>query len=305
MVKHDDDSRYNTDVEMNSFIIDDENYVSSSEGRASYEFNRNGPDLNPDVSNLRKNILHSSRDNNNDNDNDEQFSDFEEEDPLTFQYFEDLYKGNTFKSRFAHARYVTSKFLIRFWKGPKIPYDSPYQFKNSYLRKLDEFPYYVNSRYPSWKRLIILFIYLFVWFNAIYYNLKPFLTTDATFTKEEKPEEKTRIINLSCREARSVWKGKNSICGLNAESCKPFDDREVIFRCPALCDRESWTYSSLTVGDQDVKYRGYFIGGGKYETQNDESGNQEGDDILSYPYRADSYPCGAAIHAGVISAIFY
>lgn len=308
MAKRDDDPRYTNDVEMNSFIVDEENYASSSESPASYEFSGKGPDFNPRKSNLRKNSVHNNRDsndnNNDNNDNDEQFSDFEEDDPLTFQYFEDLYKGNSFKSRFAHARYITSKFLIRFWKGPKIPYDSPYEFKNIYLKKIDEFPYYVNCCYPSWKRLLILSIYLFVWFNAIYYNLKPFLTTDATFTKEENHEEKTRIINLSCRSARSVWKGKNSVCGLNAESCKPFDDREVIFRCPALCDRESWTYSSLTVGDQDVKYRGYFIGGGKYEKQSDKNGEQEEEDILSYPYRADSYPCGAAIHAGVISAMY-
>ena len=73
--------------------------------------------------------------------------------------------------------------------------------------------------------------------------------------------------------------------------------KEIIFRCPALCDRSSWTYSLIPIGDQRIKYRGYFVGGGE-----DPDSHAE---ILTKPYRADSYPCGAAVHAGVVSPYFW
>ena len=57
--------------------------------------------------------------------------------------------------------------------------------------------------------------------------------------------------------------------------------KEIIFRCPALCDRSSWTYSLIPIGDQRIKYRGYFVGGGE-----DPDSHAE---ILTKPYRADSY----------------
>lgn len=72
-------------------------------------------------------------------------------------------------------------------------------------------------------------------------------------------------------------------------------DGDVFFRCPALCDRGSWLYSLRAVGPVNVKYRGFFIGGGKEYEESEEVSR------LSKPYRADSFPCGAAIHSGLIS----
>lgn len=106
-----------------------------------------------------------------------------------------------------------------------------------------------------------------------------------------------KVISLTCGDAEEFWKGKNAACGIDAHMCPQIDQNEdVIFRCPALCDRGSWLYSLRAVGDQLIKYRGYFIGGGKSEKKDEGA--------ITLPYRADSFPCGAGVHAGIISPFY-
>ncbi|KAK4242518.1 hypothetical protein C8A03DRAFT_29278 [Achaetomium macrosporum] len=85
----------------------------------------------------------------------------------------------------------------------------------------------------------------------------------------------------------TYWISGNG-CGLDGVDCRPFNDGGYPFRCPANCA----SYQPLNpraVGDQEVIYRPLVIGGPP------EAG--DGPAV----YRGDSYICGSAIHAGVIS----
>lgn len=84
----------------------------------------------------------------------------------------------------------------------------------------------------------------------------------------------------------TYWVSGNR-CGLNGNDCRPFNGSGFAFRCPATCI----TYQVLNpraVGDQEIIYRPLVIGGPSDTTE-------------TPIYRGDSFICGAAIHAGVIS----
>ncbi|ODV64345.1 uncharacterized protein ASCRUDRAFT_73989, partial [Ascoidea rubescens DSM 1968] len=216
---------------------------------------------------------------------------------------------NSFKNKF-------SFFFYKLWYGPENPSDIPFKFNSYYLKKLDNLPFYFSNSLSKKFKINLLLIYLFGWLLIFSLILFQSLIKSPYYYDNN---DKENIISFSCLNQKSIWKGKNSYCGINANLCSPFDNRDIIFKCPALCDRSSWTYSSIPVGDQDIKYRGFFIGGGKLPSQNtnnndnDNDNNSDNDNDndnnndnnnLSLPYRADSYPCGAAVHAGVISPFF-
>ncbi|KAI4112545.1 MAG: hypothetical protein LQ345_006319 [Seirophora villosa] len=92
-------------------------------------------------------------------------------------------------------------------------------------------------------------------------------------------------------EAQPNRSGGNS-CGLNGNRCRPFDNAYQAFRCPANC-RSVHVTTPHAVGAQDVNYRRFVIGG----PAEDELGRSTSE----YVYRADSFVCQAAIHAGVVS----
>lgn len=76
-------------------------------------------------------------------------------------------------------------------------------------------------------------------------------------------------------------------CGLNGNDCRPFSASTVAFRCPASCRATKLT-SPHTVGNETHSYGPLVVGG-----------SQDGS---SPPvYRADSFVCQAAIHAGAVS----
>ena len=79
-------------------------------------------------------------------------------------------------------------------------------------------------------------------------------------------------------------------CGLNGDNCRPFENSNLAFRCPANCRRVE-IVNPHAVGDQEVNYRSLVIGG---PSDPDEP-------IASAKYRGDSFICGSAIHAGFIS----
>ncbi|PLN77646.1 LCCL domain protein [Aspergillus taichungensis] len=90
---------------------------------------------------------------------------------------------------------------------------------------------------------------------------------------------------LSC--STSFWESGNE-CGLNGNDCRPFSAASIPFRCPANC-RDAKLSEFYTVGNETYSYRGLVVGGP--EPGSDEPG----------VYRADSFVCQAAIHAGVIT----
>ncbi|KAL3441349.1 LCCL domain-containing protein [Aspergillus insuetus] len=89
---------------------------------------------------------------------------------------------------------------------------------------------------------------------------------------------------LSC--STSFWAHGNR-CGLNGNDCRPFTAASMAFRCPANC-RDAKMLEPYTVGNETISYRGLVIGGP--EPGSDDSGI----------YRADSFICQSALHAGVI-----
>lgn len=191
---------------------------------------------------------------------------------------------------------ITNLFR-KIWNGPEEPADERPYFKSHWLQYLDELPAKTHDGRFSRRsvRWVILIVYCSLWLGLIFSLLYPSLIK-APFFYPSDGGEKVPIVSLMCNSYWN-WEGKNNACGKNAAGCGPFSDKEYMIRCPALCDRGGWTYSAVAVGDQRIKYRGYEIGGGP-TTPNSDS------DYLSYPYRADSFACASAVHAGVVSPIF-
>ncbi|KAL2128980.1 hypothetical protein VTI74DRAFT_8388 [Chaetomium olivicolor] len=85
----------------------------------------------------------------------------------------------------------------------------------------------------------------------------------------------------------TYWSSGNG-CGLDGVDCRPFTDGGYPFRCPANCASYQ-VLNPRAVGDQEIIYRPLVIGG--------PPAKGDGPAV----YRGDSYICGSAIHAGVIS----
>ena len=77
-------------------------------------------------------------------------------------------------------------------------------------------------------------------------------------------------------------------CGLNGNDCRPFTNATIPFRCPANC-KSLKVLEPHSVGNQTLNYQSLVIGGG------------EADSSSPNVYRADSFICQAAVHAGTIS----
>lgn len=93
-------------------------------------------------------------------------------------------------------------------------------------------------------------------------------------------------VKISC--GATYWSGDNG-CGIDGNLCRPFTDGGFAFKCPASCA----TYDILNphaVGNQEVVYRPLVIGGPSQESTDG-----------SAVYRGDSFICGSAVHAGVVS----
>ncbi|CCD22401.1 uncharacterized protein NDAI_0A02430 [Naumovozyma dairenensis CBS 421] len=190
------------------------------------------------------------------------------------------------------------RFFKRVWNGPIHPADDPPSFPEKWqiTKKINNWPEEVfNKRFPKKStRILILIVYCALWFGTLFLLIHPYLIRPPYFYPDDG-KEKIPILSLSCNSYLD-WEGTNNACGINAGACGPFDNREYMIRCPAFCDRGGWTYSAIAVGNKRIKYTGYKIGGGPL-------GHSEDHNKLSYPYRADSFPCAAAVHAGLISPV--
>ncbi|KAF1363589.1 LCCL domain-containing protein, partial [Lizonia empirigonia] len=94
-------------------------------------------------------------------------------------------------------------------------------------------------------------------------------------------------VRIGCTQR--FWHDRNG-CGLNGDSCRPFANSSMPFRCPANCKRVQ-LLNPHAVGDYVANYRPLVVGG---PTDEDET-------LENTYYRADSFICGAAIHAGFIN----
>lgn len=86
----------------------------------------------------------------------------------------------------------------------------------------------------------------------------------------------------------SFWNSGNE-CGLNGNNCRPFSGATFTFRCPGNC-RSVEVLENYPIGNQEIIYENLVIGGG--------GANESTSRLI---YRADSFICQAAIHAGIVS----
>lgn len=86
------------------------------------------------------------------------------------------------------------------------------------------------------------------------------------------------VVNLDCTD--SLWKRKNE-CGIEGINCHPFTNSSFAFRCPSKC-ADVQLLNPHAVGPIDANYRPLVVG--------------------TETYRGDSFVCGSAIHAGVVSS---
>lgn len=97
-------------------------------------------------------------------------------------------------------------------------------------------------------------------------------------------------IRSFCSSVNCV-RSMNNGCGLNGDLCRPFNNTTYSFRCPANCALTK-VLNPRAVGDQEINYDQFVIGGPK---------ENDGSSTSVAIYRADSFICQAAIHAGVVS----
>lgn len=191
---------------------------------------------------------------------------------------------------FIRLRLNSRKLVWAVWNGPKHIRDEPPK-PIRWLYSIEMLPTKLRFLMSKPYRVLLLTLYMLVWVYTWDRAMMPYYTSPPR-------ADGVPVVSLTCGQVGDFWKGKNAACGLDSRFCPTFaQDLEVIFRCPALCDRGSWLYSLRVVGDEILKYRGFYIGGGHSENDKDHS-------VLSHPYRADSFPCGAAVHAGVVSPFF-
>lgn len=191
------------------------------------------------------------------------------------------------------AKAKVAAFFRGAWNGPQTIQDELPRPVQSLLH-LEALPDKLVRAVSYPVRSVVLAIYLVLWISICAKVLLPYMAEGPVVQGTD-----VSVVSLTCQEAGSFWRGKNADCGLDSASCPSLDHtKDVIFRCPALCDRGSWLYSLRAIGDQIVKYRGYFVGGGALKK------TKKTEDALSYPYRADLFPCGAGVHAGVILPFF-
>ncbi|EGO61445.1 hypothetical protein NEUTE1DRAFT_77468 [Neurospora tetrasperma FGSC 2508] len=138
----------------------------------------------------------------------------------------------------------------------------------------------LEKKFPRLRhRLWLLFFWIAIWIITFALVMRKELDVD------EIPGW-GRPVSIGCGAA--YWNMDNG-CGLNGMQCRPFTDSGFAFKCPANCA----SYQALNpraVGDQEVVYRPLVVGGPP----------ATGNDIIPV-YRGDSYLCGSAVHAGVVS----
>jgi hypothetical protein len=129
---------------------------------------------------------------------------------------------------------------------------------------------FLEKKLPRRKhRIIVLEVVLGLWLVVFLFSLRSQLPIDDGVGG--------KVVNLDCVD--TFWRRKNE-CGLDGIDCQPFSNDSFAFRCPANCASVR-VLNPRAVGPLDVNYRPLVIGDGIY--------------------RGDSFICGSAIHAGIIT----
>ncbi|GMM55378.1 hypothetical protein DAKH74_019940 [Maudiozyma humilis] len=194
-----------------------------------------------------------------------------------------------------------TRLFKKIWNGPDEPSDENPTFFEKYplARFLNNLPTETFRKRSSRKhmRILSLVVYCVIWMGINLFFLFPHFMMPSYFIPDTPNAEKVPVIYLQCNSYLNL-EGTNNACGLFNEDCGPFENKDYYISCPALCDQGGLLYSAVAVGPKRVKYTNYIIGGGIAPNVFDRE-----DNILSNPLRADSYPCAAATHLGLISPI--
>ncbi|KAM0421269.1 hypothetical protein ACHAPT_010991 [Fusarium lateritium] len=160
------------------------------------------------------------------------------------------------------------KFLQRL-AGPD---PSRIQSIKPFFPSIQRYPIHLFDRYFATlaRKIILLFALLLLWIAT--FSIPLYAGNRAL-----KDTHDGYIVNLDCVD--TLWRYKN-LCGLDGLDCRPFANTSFSFRCPANCAGVR-VLNPRAVGGLDVNYRPLVIG----------------DKV----YRADSFICGSAIHAGVVT----
>ncbi|KAJ9616930.1 hypothetical protein H2200_000650 [Cladophialophora chaetospira] len=166
--------------------------------------------------------------------------------------------------------------VVTWVKGPKPPRVLKI---DPIFPKIQQAPIKLLDRYaPKKKQRFILLMALYVaWFLTWSLMVKHH-STSGFIKGYGKPT------NLWC--GASFWNEGNG-CGLNGNMCRPFSSAHLTFRCPANCQGTHLLEEHM-VGNQTLRYQGLVVGGP----------DPENPDSMAV-YRADSFICQAAIHAGI------
>ncbi|KAK9466521.1 hypothetical protein V1512DRAFT_263799 [Lipomyces arxii] len=161
--------------------------------------------------------------------------------------------------------------IVNFFHGPQPPRPSTVWL---IYPPIQLFPLKVGRAVRQRTRVIAIVVYLCSWFLIFLFLSRKSKFSSVVSTNEE-------ILQLECG-SNPLWMTQNyASCGIDAKFCAPFENTTLSFRCPSSCAGAA-KYSMSIVGDQNVIYKPYVIG------------NEDG-------YRADSFICAAAVHAGVTS----
>jgi hypothetical protein len=164
-------------------------------------------------------------------------------------------------------------------KGPQPPRLFTIE---SFLPRIQQAPLRLIDRWCPKRRhkMTLLLAFYFCWlltFSAVVHH-------SALSSEIEGHDQPTQISCLA-----TYWSAGNS-CGLNGDDCRPFSNSSFTFRCPANCGGVQ-VLNPRAVGAEEVIYQSLVIGG-------PESVDDGANDAT---YRGDSFICGSAIHAGIIS----
>ncbi|KAF4974654.1 hypothetical protein FZEAL_8472 [Fusarium zealandicum] len=170
-----------------------------------------------------------------------------------------------------------ARAIAKWSHGPTNP--QPHHIK-PFFPVVQEYPLWLVDRFlPQRKhRVWLVFSYLAIW--TVTFALVKRQDTLASDIQEWGTPQ-----TIGC--GLTYW-GAGNECGLDGNECRPFNGSGFPFKCTANCESYH-VLNPRAVGDQEVIYRSMVVGG--------PSQGGSGEAI----YRGDSFVCGAAIHAGVIS----
>jgi hypothetical protein len=171
-----------------------------------------------------------------------------------------------------------ARAVVTWVKGP-VP---PRELKiDPFFPQIQRAPVRLLDRYaPKRKQRVILLVALYAGWFLTWSLMLRHNSTSGFIQGYGQPQ------NLWC--GASFWREGNG-CGLNGNDCRPFSSAHLAFRCPANC-KGTHLLEEHMVGNESLRYRGLVVGG------------PDPDHSDSLPiYRADSFICQAAIHAGVVT----